>query len=170
MTVIVPQEEERKMEKKVIEKEKKEKKMEERRKQDMEDEKKDNKTKAVETKMQTKNPAHGIQSISLPMRIVAPIPRQGGPRISKNPIKKRKKSFKTQITQKSLEICKNQRYTLRPEVSHPSGSVVFNMFCTAKSAKKKTAILDHFQTSKNYQAKIHDCKVALWRCVEPRIL
>ena len=27
------------------------------------------------------------------------------------------------------------RYTLRPEVSHPSGSVVFNMFCTPKSAK-----------------------------------
>ena len=27
-------------------------------------------------------------------------------------------------TQKCLEICKNQRYTLRPEVSIPSGSVV----------------------------------------------
>ena len=32
-----------------------------------------------------KNPAYGRQSISRPMRIVAPIPQQGGPRIAKNP-------------------------------------------------------------------------------------
>ena len=40
-------------------------------------------------------------------------------------------------TQKHLEICQNQRYALRPEVSNPSGSVVSNMFCQANSAKKK---------------------------------
>ena len=33
-----------------------------------------------------KNPAYGRQSISRPMRIVAPIPQQGGPRIPENPI------------------------------------------------------------------------------------
>ena len=32
-----------------------------------------------------KNPTYGRQSISQPMRIVAPIPQQGGPRIPKNP-------------------------------------------------------------------------------------
>ena len=33
-----------------------------------------------------KNPAYGRQSISRPMRIIAPIPQKGGPRIPKNPI------------------------------------------------------------------------------------
>ena len=33
-----------------------------------------------------KNSAYGRQNISQPMRIVAPIPQQGGPRIPKNPI------------------------------------------------------------------------------------
>ena len=136
------------------------------------------------------------------MRIVAPIPKQGGPRIPKNPIflKNRKKSSKTQKlknfqiyvkisdmpfdqrslihweawfpggpripknpiflkngkniqnakTPKLLEICQNQRYTLRPEVFNPSGSVVSTIFCKAKSAKKTfffcAAILDHFET------------------------
>ena len=37
---------------------------------------------------------------------------------------KRKKSNKTQKLKKSLEICQNQRYGLRPEVSNLSGSVV----------------------------------------------
>ena len=48
-----------------------------------------------------KNPAYGRQSISRPMRIVAPIPQQGGPRIPKNPIllKNGKKSSKTQKLQ-----------------------------------------------------------------------
>ena len=36
---------------------------------------------------------------------------------------KRKKSSKTQKSQKRLEICQNLRYTLRPEVSNPSGRV-----------------------------------------------
>ena len=33
-----------------------------------------------------KNPAYGRQSLSRPMRIVAPMPQEGGPRIPKNPI------------------------------------------------------------------------------------
>ena len=33
-----------------------------------------------------KNPAYGRQSISRPMRIVAPMPQEGGPRIPQNPI------------------------------------------------------------------------------------
>ena len=33
-----------------------------------------------------KNPAYGRQSISRPMRIIAPMPQEGGPRIPKNPI------------------------------------------------------------------------------------
>ena len=79
------------------------------------------------------------------MRIVAPIPQQGGPRITKNPnfFEKKKKSSKTQ------EICQNQQYALQPEVSNPSGSVVSTSFCKEKSAKKLffcSAILDHFQT------------------------
>ena len=49
----------------------------------------------------------------------------GGPRIPQNPIflKNGKNSSKTQKL-KLLEICQNQRYALRPEVSNPSGSVV----------------------------------------------
>ena len=77
------------------------------------------------------------------MRIVAPIPRQGGPKF----FEKRKKIIQNAKTQKHLEICQNQRFTLRPEVSHPSGSVVFNMFCTAKSAKNKLCFARQFQTT-----------------------
>ena len=33
-----------------------------------------------------KNPAYGRQSISRPMRVVAPMPYEGGPRIPQNPI------------------------------------------------------------------------------------
>ena len=40
-------------------------------------------------------------------------------------------------TLKCLEICQYYRYTLRPEVSNPLGSVVSTMFCKAKSAKHK---------------------------------
>ena len=51
-------------------------------------------------------------------------------------------------TQKPLEICQYQQYTLRPEVSNPSGSVVSTMFCKEKSAKKqKKKIARRFQTT-----------------------
>ena len=73
----------------------------------------------------TKNPAYRRQSISRPMRIVAPIPQKGGPKIPKYMIflKNGKHHLKRKI-QKRLEICQNWRYTHRPEVSNPSGSVV----------------------------------------------
>ena len=87
-----------------------------------------------EAKSVTQNPAYGRQSISRPMRIVAPIPQQGGPRIPKNPncLKKRKKIIQYAKTQKRLEICQNQRYALRPQVSNSSGSVVSTLFWKAK--------------------------------------
>ena len=83
-----------------------------------------------------------------------------------NFFEKPKKSPKTKKTQKRPEICQNLRYTLRPEVSHPSGIVVFNMFCTAKSAKKNffcAAILDHFQT------KMFKSETTSFRYFSPRI-
>ena len=49
----------------------------------------------------------------------------GGPRIPKNPnCLKTEKIIQIAKTQKRLEICQNERYTLRPEVSNPSGSVI----------------------------------------------
>ena len=51
---------------------------------------------------------------------------------------KQKKIIQNAKTKKHLEICQNQQYALRPEVSNPSGSVVSTMFCKAKSAKKQT--------------------------------
>ena len=39
------------------------------------------------------------------------------------------------------------RYTLRPEVSNPSGSVVSTIFCKAKSAKKKQFFARRFYTT-----------------------
>ena len=71
----------------------------------------------------------------------------GGPRIPRNPIcLKNAKIIQNAKTQKHLEICQNQRYALRPEVSNPSGSVVFTMFCKAKSATKKTFFARRFLT------------------------
>ena len=135
------------------------------------------------------------------MRIVAPMPQEGGPRIPQNLIflkngkthpkrknsktsrnmpklgirpstrglssigkrgfrveqeypktiffEKQKKLSKTQKVKKRLEVCQNQRYALRPEVSNPSGSMVSTMFCKARSAKKTffcAAIFDNLQT------------------------
>ena len=72
------------------------------------------------------------------MRIVAPIPQYGGPRIPKKTIfLKSGKNDPKRKNSKRLEICQNQRYAFRPEVSNPSGSVVSTIFCKAKSAKKK---------------------------------
>ena len=39
----------------------------------------------IELTAENKNPAYGRQSISQPMRILATIPQEGGPRIPKNP-------------------------------------------------------------------------------------
>ena len=57
-----------------------------------------------------KNPAYGRQSISWPMRIVAPIPQQGEPRIPQNPIffygknHPKRKNSKTSKTMPKLAI------------------------------------------------------------------
>ena len=71
--------------------------------------------------------------------------------------KSQKPNFFEKRNKSSLNI-KNQKMsrdmpklaiTLRPEVSHPSGSVVFNLFCTAKSAKKKLFLRGHFRPLPN---------------------
>ena len=50
-----------------------------------------------------KNPAYGRQSISRPMRIVAPMPQEGGPRIPNNPIfLKNGKITKNQETSRNM--------------------------------------------------------------------
>ena len=55
-----------------------------------------------------KNPAYGRQSNSRPMWIVAPMPKEGGPRIPKNQIfLKTEKLIQNAKTQKCLEICQN---------------------------------------------------------------
>ena len=82
-----------------------------------------------------------------------------GPRIPKTQIfwKNKKKIIQNAKTQKCLEICKNQRYALRPEVSNPSGSVVSTMFCKAKSAKNNNFFFARrFQTTfkqKNFKSE-----------------
>ena len=47
----------------------------------------------------------------------------------------RKKIIQNAKTQKRLEICQYKWYTLRPEVSNPSGSVVSTIFFKANSEK-----------------------------------
>ena len=72
----------------------------------------------------------------------------GRPRIPKNPISlKNGKNHQKRKNSKCLEICQNQRYSLRTEVSNPSGSMVSTMFCKAKSAKKLTFFPSQFQTT-----------------------
>ena len=71
------------------------------------------------------------------MLIVAPIPQQGGPKIPPNPIfLKNAKNHPKRKNSKSLEICQNQQYSLQPEISNPSGSVVSTMFCWPKNTPK----------------------------------
>ena len=66
----------------------------------------------------------------------------GGPRIPKNPIfLKNRNVHQNAKTQNCLEICQNQRYALRPEVSNPSGSVVSGW-------TKNTQKPDFFETQK----------------------
>ena len=56
------------------------------------------------------NPACGRQSISQPMRIVSPMPQEGGPRIPQNPIKNgknhsKRKNSKTSRNMPKIAIC-----------------------------------------------------------------
>ena len=119
-------------------------------------------TVTVEPIVKVKNPAYGRQSISRPMRIVAPMPQEGGPRIPQNQIffEKQKKSSKTQKTQKRLEICQYQRYALRPEVSNPSGSVASgwtkntqkaDFFEKRKKSSKTEKIIQNAKTQKRLE-------------------
>ena len=93
------------------------------------------------------------------MRIVAQMPQEGGPRITQNPIffLKTQKIIKNAKTQKCLEICQNQRYALRPEVSNTLGSVISTMFCKTKSAKKNFFLHGDFRPfpNKNFQMLDH---------------
>ena len=80
---------------------------------------------------------------------------------TKNTIKKlffwkAKKIIQNLKTQKCLEICKNSRYTLWPEVSNPSGSVVSTMFCNAKSAKNFLKMCGDFRPLPNKNVQIWD--------------
>ena len=76
-----------------------------------------------------KNPAYGRQSISRPMRIVAPMPQEGGPRIPKNPIffQKRKKSSKTKNSKNVQKYAKisntpfDQRSLIHRKALFPGG-------------------------------------------------
>ena len=77
-----------------------------------------------------KNPTYGRRSISRPMRIVAPMPKEGGPRIPQNPIffEKRKKSSKTQKLKNVLKYAKisdtpfDQRSLIHWEAWFPGGT------------------------------------------------
>ena len=70
--------------------------------------------------------------------------------------------WKTEKTQKCLEICQNQRYALWPEFSNPSGSVVSTMFCKVKSALKKNFFLHgDFRPLPNQNVQIWDYFFAL---------
>ena len=66
------------------------------------------------------------------------------------------KITKNAKTQKRLEICQNQRYALRPEVSNPSGSLVSTMFCKAKSAKNKLFLRGDFRPLPNKNVRMLD--------------
>ena len=92
----------------------------------------------------------------------------GGPRIPQNPIfLKTEKIIQNAKTQKCLEICQNQRYALRPEVSNTSGSVVSTMFCKAKSAHKKNFFLrGNFKPLPNKMLK---CQTTSFHYFSPRI-
>ena len=52
-----------------------------------------------------KNPTYGRQSISRPMKLVAPMTKEGGPRITKNPIFS--KNGKNQQKNKNSETSRN---------------------------------------------------------------
>ena len=75
-----------------------------------------------------------------------------GQRIPQNPIffEKWKKSSKTQKLKNHLEICQNQRYALRPEVSNPSGSVVSGW---TKNTQKQNFFEQRKKSSKTQKLK-----------------
>ena len=70
-----------------------------------------------------------------------------------NFFEKRKKSSKTQ---KHLEICQNLQYTLRPDVSNPSGSVVSTMFCKQNQQQKNFFLRGNFRPLPSKTVQIWD--------------
>ena len=96
------------------------------------------------------------------MRIVAPIPQQGGPRIPKNPIflKKRKKSSKTQRLKNVQKYAKigdtpfDQRSLVHQEAWFPGGPRIPQnpIFLKKRKKSSKTQILKNAQK----YAKISD--------------
>ena len=86
------------------------------------------------------------------MRIVAPMPQEGGPRIPQNLIfSKTEKIIQNAKTQKRLEICQNQRYALQPGVSNPSGSGVSGW---TKNTQKPDFFGKRKKSSKTQKLKI----------------
>ena len=66
-------------------------------------------------------------------------------------LEKWKKSSKTQKLKKCLEICQNQRYALRPEVSNPSGSMISGWTKNTQKPKlfeKQKKIIQNAKTQK----------------------
>ena len=87
------------------------------------------------------------------MPIAAQMPQEGGPREPQSQIffQKTEKIIQNAKTQKCLEICQNQRYALRPEVSNPSGSVVSGW---TKNTKKPDFFEKRKKSSKTQKLKI----------------
>ena len=121
----------------------------------------------------TKNPEYGRQSISRPMRIVAPIPQQGGPRIPKNPIflTKLKNQPKLKNVQKYAKIS-DKPFDQRSLIHRRNRVQWFQWFppCFVRQNQQKkqtvfcAAILDHFQT------KMFKCKTTSFHYFSSRIL
>ena len=78
-----------------------------------------------------------------------------GSRIPQNPFffEKLIKSFQNAKTQKHLEIGQNQRYSLSPEVSNLSGSVVSTMFCWTKNTPQLIFFEKQKKSSKTQKLK-----------------
>ena len=96
---------------------------------------------------QSKNPTYRRQSISQPMRIVAPIPWQGGPRRpqNKNFLKNKKNHPKHENSKRSKNKPK------LPEVSYPSESAVPTMFCLTKNTPNTDFLFKLKKIIKNAQ-------------------
>ena len=104
-----------------------------------------------------KNPAYGKQSISRPMRIVAPIPQQGGPRIPKNQnLLKTEKIIQTQKLKNIQKYAKmsdtpfNQRSLIHQEAWFPGGPrIPKNPIFFKRKKSSKTQKLKNFQRYAN---------------------
>ena len=112
-----------------------------------------------------KNPAYGRQSISRPMRIIAPMPKEGGPRIPKNPIIHREAWFPPCFVEQNQQkktffarqwgqwaVGAKRPLNVTSKVKKVGGK---NFFCAA--------IFDNFQT------KMFLSEITLFHYFSPRI-